>query len=67
MSIKHETITVSGTVMYCDKCGKRGPETAYDNISDTIECAEMSGWTQNDAGDKDYCDVCSKRLSRGRR
>ena len=66
MSIKHETITCSGTVMYCDGCGKRGPETAYDNIEDTIDCAHMEGWENviqdgedGDLGDgHDLCPEC---------
>ena len=56
MAIKHETITVSGTVMYCDGCGKRGPESAYDNFDDTIDQAQMMGWLTGD--DQDLCDEC---------
>ena len=59
MSIKHETITVSGTVIYCDGCNGRGPGTAYDNIDYTIDCALRMGWTQDD-NDRDLCDKCSK-------
>jgi hypothetical protein len=58
MSIKHESITVPGTVVYCDGCGKRGHESAYDNIEDTLEMAHMSGWTQND-DERDLCDDCT--------
>jgi hypothetical protein len=57
--IKHETITVSGTVIYCDGCGKRGHESAYDNIDDTIDMAQQDGWTQSD-DDRDLCDECTK-------
>lgn len=64
MAIKHETITVSGTVLYCDGCGKRGPESAYDNAQDTFEQAEMMGWeigstTFGDAVEKDLCGECA--------
>ncbi|HYX21406.1 MAG TPA: hypothetical protein VFA98_11235 [Thermoanaerobaculia bacterium] len=58
--IRHETITVSGTVLYCDGCGKRGPESAYDNVSDTMDQAEMMNWTMDD-DDHDLCDECSKK------
>jgi len=64
--IRHETITVSGTVLYCDGCGKRGPESAYDNISDTMEQAEMMGWEIDDdksllADDRDLCEECAQK------
>jgi alpha-amylase/alpha-mannosidase (GH57 family) len=58
--IKHETITVSGTVLYCDACRRRGPESAYDNIDDTLEQAEMMGWTLS-ADDRDLCDECTEK------
>jgi hypothetical protein len=60
MAVKHETITVSGTVIYCDGCGKRGPESAYDNVSDCIDQMEIMGWTQDNKRDRDLCDECSK-------
>lgn len=60
MSIKHETITVSGTVIYCDECGKRGHESAYDNVSDTIDMAQQDGWTQDDK-ERDLCKECSSK------
>ncbi len=59
MAIKHETIEVSGTVIYCDACRKRGPESAYDNISDTMDMAQQDGWTQDD-NDRDLCKQCTK-------
>lgn len=62
MSVKHETITVSGTVLYCDGCGKRGPESAYDNYDDCIEQAEMDGWTQDDE-DRELCKECSDKTT----
>jgi hypothetical protein len=55
--IKHETIT--GTVIYCDECGERGPEAAYEDPSDVIDSAQHSGWTQDDR-DRDLCKECSK-------
>jgi hypothetical protein len=64
MAIKYETITVSGTVLYCDGCGARGPESAYDNINDTLEQAEMMGWETGSSAfgddEKDLCVVCLK-------
>ena len=59
--IKHETITVSRTVLYCDGagCRKRGPEAAYDNADDVLDSAHRSGWTQNNDG-KDLCPKCSQ-------
>ncbi len=58
MSVKHETITVSGLVMYCDGCGKSGPEAAYDNHNDIADQAEQMGWQQGDGETKDLCDEC---------
>jgi hypothetical protein len=58
--IRHETIEVSGTVLYCDGCKKRGPESAYDNVQDTWDQAEMMGWTQTD-DDRDLCVECTKK------
>lgn len=58
--IRHETITVSGTVLYCDGCGKRGPESAYDNVSDTMDQAEMMGWKMDD-DDRDLCEECAQK------
>jgi hypothetical protein len=64
MSIKHESITVSGTVVYCDGCGKRGPESAYDNISDTMEQAKMDGWDSDPEDDeRDLCSECFEKAS----
>jgi hypothetical protein len=60
MTIKHETITVSGTVVYCDGCDKRGPESAYDNVNDTMEQAQMDGWEQTD-DDLDLCSDCIRK------
>ena len=57
MTTKHETITVSGLVLYCDGCGRSGPEAAYDNHDDIAEQAEMMGWTQSD--EKDLCRECT--------
>jgi hypothetical protein len=65
MTTKHETITVSGLVMYCDGCGKSGPEAAYDNHDDIIEQAEMMGWTQGD--EKDFCDTCTAKQKKSRK
>lgn len=61
MSIKHETITVSGNVIYCDDCGKRGPESAYDNINDTYEQADMEHWILD--ADHDQCPDCAAKAS----
>lgn len=58
--IRHETITVSGTVLYCDGCGKRGPESAYDNVNDTMDQAEMDGWTMDD-DERDLCAECTEK------
>ncbi len=64
MSIKHETITVSGTVLYCDGCGVRGPESAYDNVNDTMEQAKMDGWgTDEEDDERDLCSECLKKTS----
>ena len=57
MSIKHETITVMGTVIYCDACGRQGPVAAYDNADEVIDLSQDNGW-END--DKDYCPACVK-------
>lgn len=58
--IRHETITVSGTVLYCDGCGKRGPESAYDNVDDTMEQAEMMNWII-DSDERDLCEECVQK------
>ena len=63
MSIKHETITVSGTVLYCDGCGARGPESAYDNVADTFEMAEMDGWDVDDE-DAARCPECLEKAKK---
>ena len=60
MSIKHETITVSGVVIYCDECGERGHEEAYDNTNTLVEEAHRMGWT-TDGDDRDLCPECSKK------
>ena len=57
--IKRETITVSGTVLYCDVCEIRGPESAYDNADEVLEAAVDKGWTV-DRNDRDLCSNCSK-------
>lgn len=65
MAIKRETVTVSGLVMYCDGCGQRGPETAYDNFDDLYDQAEQMGWEPAidaeglEAGA--LCDTCTKQ------
>lgn len=59
MSIRHESITVQGTVVYCDRCRRRGPESAYDNIDDTLDCAEQDGWSVD--GDEHVCAECLKK------
>jgi len=65
MSIKHETIEVSGTVLYCDGCGKRGPESAYDNVNDTMDMAAQDGWeTDPENDDRDLCSECFKKASK---
>jgi hypothetical protein len=61
MAIKHETIEVSGTVLYCDGCGTRGPESAYDNISDTIDMAQQDGWQAGGDDDRDLCPACKDK------
>lgn len=60
MSIKHETITLEGTVLYCDECDARGPQAAYDNPDEVLELGETRGWTQNDDGE-DLCPTCRKK------
>ena len=66
MAVKHETITVSGTVIYCDGCGARGPESAYDNVEDCIDQMQLMGWTQDDR-DRDLCKECSKPKAKTKR
>jgi len=58
MAIRKETIEVQGTVMYCDECGKKGPEAAYENPDEVIDAAQRGGWTQ-DERDRDLCPACS--------
>lgn len=60
--IKHETISIEGTVIYCDNedCGKRGPQEAYDNADDVLAAAEQTGWTV-DENDRDLCPKCSTK------
>lgn len=60
MGVKHENITVSGLVAYCDGCGKRGAETAYDNHNDLAEQMEMDGWEEDGDG-KVTCDECKAK------
>lgn len=69
MPVKHETIEVSGLVMYCDGCGVRGPETAYDNHPDLEDQAEQMGWTRKDEGSTErfFCDACSKPKGKGKK
>lgn len=55
--IKHETITIGGTVIYCDGCGLRGHQEAYDNGDDVIDSAEREGWSL----DPDLCPECRKK------
>jgi hypothetical protein len=64
--IKHESITVSGVVMYCDECGARGDEAAYDNTEEVIEMSRGSGWT-TDNRERDLCPMCSKSKKGKRR
>jgi len=65
MSIKHEQIEVSGTVLYCDDCGKRGPESAYDNIDDTMDMAAQDGWgTDPENDERDLCSECLKKAAK---
>ncbi len=54
--IKHETFEVSGVVLYCDVCKKRGPEEAYDNTNALIDDATREGWDAD--GDHDTCPGC---------
>lgn len=63
MSIKHETIEIAGTVMYCDGCGRKGPIAAYDNPDEVIDCAQEGGWTNDD---KDLCPDCIKKPAKKR-
>lgn len=61
--IKHETIRVDGTVIYCDGkgCGARGPQVASADDAQTVtEEAEAKGWVTGDEGD--FCPACAKRL-----
>ena len=60
--IKHETIHVSGTVLYCDACQTRGPEVAYDNVDDCLDQAEQL-WL--DAGRRRQGVLCGKGCSSG--
>lgn len=71
--IKHETIEVtievSGVVIYCDKCGARGHEEAYDNINELVLGAQLEGWTQESGGegydrDRDICKDCSAKMKK---
>jgi hypothetical protein len=61
MSVKHETITVSGLVAYCNGCGAHGPETAYDNYDDLVDQFEQMGWSQSDDGEEDFCAECTAK------
>ena len=63
MGVKNETITVSGLVAYCDGCGIRGPETAYDNHDDLFEQLVMDGWEEDDG--PLLCDTCVAKAKRG--
>jgi len=65
MSIKHETIEVRGTVLYCDGCGRRGPESAYDNADDVLEQADKDKWVLGD--DRDLCPDCAAAEPKKRR
>ncbi len=56
--IRHETISVSGTVLYCDLCKVRGPQAAYDNAEEVTEAAMDSGWTTDDQ-DRVVCPKCT--------
>ena len=53
--VRHESVTVQGIVIYCDKCKKEGPGVAYENHVDLTECAESDGW---EVGDSDLCPSC---------
>lgn len=57
--IKHETIYVDGTVIYCDRCKKRGYQVAYDNAEDVIMAAEQQGWQVGDG--PDLCPACKPK------
>ena len=58
---KHESVTVPGIVIYCDKCRKAGPGVAYENHDDLTECAEIDGWS---VGDSDLCSDCKPKKKR---
>lgn len=64
MITTHETIHVTGTVIYCDKCKARGPQAAYENVEDVCDTAEHEGWQLAGMGegkdaDKDLCPKCA--------
>jgi hypothetical protein len=67
--VRHESVTVSGIVIYCDKCKKEGPGVAYENHDDLTECARMDGWQIGDGCDiGDLCPDCKpKPKKRGRK
>jgi hypothetical protein len=59
MTTKYGMISVSGLVLYCDGCGRRGPEVPCDNRDGLAQCAEVDGWVQD--GDRDLCDECATK------
>jgi len=66
MPIKHENITVSGLVAYCDDCGAHGPETVYDNHNDLAEQMEMDGWEEDGDGRVTCANCKAKRVKKGK-
>jgi hypothetical protein len=59
MSTKHQTIQVYGTVIYCDECGKRGPQEVGEDTEELVALAKEVGWTVDDQ-DRDLCPDCSR-------
>ena len=65
MTVRHESVTVSGIVIYCDKCRKEGPGVAYENHDDLIDCATLGGWVTGDGGgNPDLCPECKPKPKR---
>jgi hypothetical protein len=62
--IRHEQISVSGTVLYCDgdECYVKGPSTPYDDADTVIEEAAREGWHLDDEDAEgtmgDLCPAC---------
>ena len=64
MAIRREIITVEGTALYCDRCGSRGPQVAYDDAEGVTDAAADVGWTLDD-NDRDLCPKCSALSAEG--